>query len=356
MANLIAGSLNGEFKNFCHDRLEILSLLINNACNLSCKHCYLQAPKYDDYLDYTEWMRFLSNVLADIQPSVLSFSGKEVFINDESVKILLETVRLRNEIQGENGRTKIGVTTNGTLLGKYKSQLQKTSPDYWDVSIDGLPEEHNSIRGIDCFNQLKPNLKWLTQNSKPVWLTHTITKSNLETLPEFVAFYNTEFNVQNFALGFYKSMSYTDQALNVSPEDIYNFTDNIISSLQNLSLNGQTQVQVEVDFTQEHLLSSLTTAGWANPLDSAGTLLHTFENGLSLEINTVRDPQGMWRAARITPEGYWLAAKDLMKVNEYNQNLIARVRDWNYDANRMNEYYDECLHNLEIFEQKVMYG
>lgn len=58
MANLMAGSLNNNFQRLEDDRPEVISILINNSCNLHCRHCYLQTHPQDKYLTNDQWMIF----------------------------------------------------------------------------------------------------------------------------------------------------------------------------------------------------------------------------------------------------------------------------------------------------------
>ena len=100
MPNIMAGSLGGTFPELSTRGLEVMSVVINNACNLSCKHCYLEAPRYEErHLDHDEWMKFFASVFEDVVPSVLCFAGKEPFLNEKSAQLVTETVRLRDRLQ-----------------------------------------------------------------------------------------------------------------------------------------------------------------------------------------------------------------------------------------------------------------
>jgi len=355
----MSGSLDGSYQKLALNKLEVISLLINNFCNLKCKHCYLQAPKFDDYLSHDEWMELLFSVLQKLVPSVICFSGKEVFFNQQSVNILLDAVRLRNELQESFlKKTKIGVITNGTLIHHFKTDLEATHPDYFDISIDGLPEVHNFVRGKNAFEQLEPNLKWLMKRFPgKVWITHTALEANLNTLPEFIKFYHARYGIDKFSIGFYKAMAYTDQNLKLQMNHYHQLVDRILPQLEDISLKKTVEVIMEFDTTESALIEVLATSGWSNPVDPISSVVHEFSNGLSLRINTARIPVGLWRSVRITPEGYWLAAEDLMRVKEYDKTAIANVRDYQYDARRLYEIGIASLqpiHSIDPIENSVM--
>jgi hypothetical protein len=352
MSNIMAGSLNGAFPNLSVDnKLEVVSLLINNACNLSCRHCYLQTKPFGNYLTHNEWMKLLASIFGEIKPSILCFAGKEVFINEQSVSILLDAVKLRNSLQiSGNRRTQIGVITNGTLLQNFRDKLATISPDYFDVSIDGLPDVHDHVRGEGAFNMLEPNLHWLSLNYPGrVWVTHTLLESNMRTLPEFIRFYHAKFNIHNFSIGFYKNMRYTDQSLKIATIEYYEIVDDIFPRLGKIAARSPINVNMEFDVSQEEIIDTLTAAGWADPVKPIASVAHEFDNGLTLRINTTRIPVGLWRAARITPEGYWLAAEDLIRVKEYNYVVVAKARDFDFDAVKL---YREGLKRKEKLARK----
>src|SRR5262249_43073294 len=64
---------------------------------------------------------------------------------------------------------------------------------------------------------------------------------------------------------------------------------------------------------------------------------HIGDGGLTLRINVSRVPVGLWRAVRVTPEGYWLAAEDLIDAPDYAHRAVARLRDYGFDSRRAYE-------------------
>jgi MoaA/NifB/PqqE/SkfB family radical SAM enzyme len=211
MANIMAGSLGGLFPNLSMERLEVLSVVLNNSCNLRCRHCYLEPESHEPFLNREEWCTFFTSVFRDLVPSVVSFAGKEIFSDHSSVGLLFEAIQTRDRLQrGAARRTHIGVITNGTLLHRFRERILECPADHIDVSVDGLPPVHNEIRGPGAFDQLAPNLHWLTEAFPDrVWLTHTLFTQNVRGLPEFVTFYERMFGQRRFSLGLYQPLPYT---------------------------------------------------------------------------------------------------------------------------------------------------
>lgn len=339
MPNIMAGSLNGLFPTLTTKKLEIISVVINNSCNLACKHCYLQTRQSRHYLSRREWARFFESAFSDLDLSVLSFAGKEVFVDKNSVGILLDAISLRDEIQeGHLKKTTIGVITNGTLLHKHTDVLLKSPPDYFDVSIDGLPKEHNLIRGEGAFEMLSPNLRWLSkQFPGKIWLTPTLLETNIGSLIEFIGFYSRSFDITNFSVGFYKEMNYTDQALKINENNYRRFIEQTIPDLESICTAKPLTVVIELDLNQGKLIDMLTCAGWIDSVEPISSVSREFSNGLTLRFNVARIPVGFWRSVRVSPEGYWVAAEDLMRVHEYSQLAAARLEDFDFSARHLYE-------------------
>lgn len=347
--NIMAGSINGRFSKFLKNKLAVISLLVNNNCNLSCKHCYLQTKKNANYLSSDDWDKVLVSVFSDIKPTTLCFAGKEVFYNQTSANILFNAIQLRDNIQKYNeDKTEIGMITNGTLIHNYKKQLENNWPDYFDISIDGLPHIHNKIRGEGAFERLENNLIWLKKNFfGNIWITHTIFSNNIEPLPSFINYMYSNFGITKYSIGLYKDKYYTDQELKLSDSDVLSLFNQAFHELASLLLNEPIEIILEMDHTQKELLPLLLSSGWIEKEEPFTSTVHTLKNGLSLKFNIAWVPVGLWRSVRITPEGYWLAAEDLMEVKNYEKFAVANIRDYDYDLETL---YHMGLKSERFFE------
>lgn len=331
--------------------LEILSLLINNSCNLACKHCYLHSHELAKRLAPTEWQRFLTSAFTALRPSVVCFAGKEVFVDEDSAAILLDAVKLRNACQPQDRQTQIGVMTNGALLHQYRAQLDETSPDYWDVSVDGLPAMHDSIRGAGAFAQLAPNLAWLLERAADrVWLTHTLFETNLNSLPDFVSHYATQFGVRNFSVGFYQQLANTEASLALTDQQYHELIFRVLPRLATIPLSERITVRMEFDLEQLQIIPLLIATGWAEPNRAIAFRSHEFDNGLTLRIDTVAKPIGLWRSVGVSAEGDWLSTEDVLYPRE-RAKAVANVRDHDYDAVQL---YGAGLRQIRYLEQDFL--
>lgn len=336
MINIMAGSLRGLFPRPSSRKLEIVSVLTNNACNLRCRHCYLEAPDYAAFLSADEWLRFFTSLFSDIEPSALCFAGKEPFLNGPSVELIQEAVRLRDQLQAGR-RTQIGAITNGTLIHRHRAALREAAPDYFDVSIDGLPDVHDHIRGAGAYEQIRPNLRWLIEEFGPsrVWLTHTLTAANAASFPKLVQFYHAEFGVQCFSVGIYQPLPYTDPDLALTREQYAQFSEHALKALANIEVEAPVEVILDLDVKHSALIRHLDMEGWIQAEEPLSSADHHFDNWVVLRLRSATIPVGLWRSVRITPEGYWLASEDLVNVREYTRTAVASLRDADFDARRL---------------------
>lgn len=347
--NIMAGSLNGKFSKKITGKLEVMSILLNNQCNLMCKHCYLQTREYGKYLAYDEWEKFFYSVFNVTKPGNVCFAGKEVFVSSDSVNVLYNAVKIRNESQiNDPEKTEIGVITNGTLLTRFKNTLNGNWPDYFDISMDGLPEFHDKIRGAGAFKRLEPNLLWLIDNfNGNIWITHTAFPENIDALPEFIKFNYENFGLTRFSIGLYKDKSYTDQSIKLKKEDVSKLFNETIKKLSDIKSNEQIRLILEMDHTQNEIIPILIEAGWIKSNEPLSPNTYKLNNNITLDINVAFLPVGLWRSVRISPEGFWLAAEDLTEVDNYDKLAVANVRDFDFNTIKL---YHEGL-NSERFEE-----
>jgi sulfatase maturation enzyme AslB (radical SAM superfamily) len=332
--NIMSGSLAGYVPPVSTDRLSILSVVLNNLCPLSCRHCYLQPPAEEKTLPYEDWARFIQSAIANLRPEFLCFAGKEVFASTESANLVFESLNIRNRTQAHVAtRTQIGIITNGILSERYIERLGSPCPDWIDVSLDGMPAIHDQIRGSGMFERTARQLPSLVNlMGERLWITSTLMATNLDTLPAFVSYVSDRFGIRRFSIGLYKSLPYTDEALGL-PFHIQ--AKNIVNAVLRLDEIGDAKdIIVKLDFDSSHRLLREQFAR-EGLLPETGILRSTVKrlsNGLSLGISTTDVPVGLWRAARVTHDGRWLAAEDVVDVREYIKRTTGSLREHDFDA------------------------
>lgn len=188
-------------------------------CNLNCKMCTQKKERKLSKKEYT--FEDFCKVLDNLGPKVnyLSLIGGEVFVHPNIFEILEECQR--------RGK-KIHLSTNATLLNQERiNRLKKFKKTIRGigVSIDGLPETHNSIRGSQvAFNRTADALKMLSKCFN-VSINTVLFKENLNELLQVIDIFKKR-GVQNFSWQFevfstFQEISNVSKLLNVPVKDIH---------------------------------------------------------------------------------------------------------------------------------------
>ncbi len=149
------------------------------ACNLRCKHCYIDAGrKREDELDTKEGKKLLED-LRDVGVEVVLFSGGEPLLRED----FFEIAKYAKEL---GMRTVL--STNGTLIDEgVASKLKKIGIDYVGISLDGLEETNDNFRGIKgAFVMALSGIRNCLKHGINVGIRFTITKYNYKDLDDLI--------------------------------------------------------------------------------------------------------------------------------------------------------------------------
>jgi len=158
-------------------------------CNLSCHFCFRDLTNFQELT--TEKVK---KIIDNLGPSVkfMGFTGGEVFLRTD----MLEIVRYL----GEKG-IRVGLLTNATLLTpeKIEEALKHQNLAHIGVSIDGLRETHDSIRGKGMFDKSIEAIKYMNKRFQSIGVNSVMTKENIHQLPallEMIAPYIHHYSVE----------------------------------------------------------------------------------------------------------------------------------------------------------------
>jgi len=172
-----------------------LSIFLNNYCNRACKHCYVQFEKNPIDLK-PEWIQWcidyfkLQKVIIVGGEPILSPSLPKIIemLSDSKIRIALSTnskwIRwssLDSTID-ERWRRK----SDGTLkiVEDVLRLLEKV--DSIQVSIEGLKEYNDSIRGPGSFDDSMKAVDLLKERNKDVFFRVTYSRENLGMVPDLL--------------------------------------------------------------------------------------------------------------------------------------------------------------------------
>src|SRR5262245_49172903 len=147
-------------------------------CNLACEHCYTSSgPKLRGALS----LELLAGALEDavaLGYRQLAVSGGEPLLYD-SLRELLARARSLGMITT--------LTTNGMLATAASWRRLAPLVDFVAVSIDGVEEDHDRIRGqAGAFARTIENLATIRASGVPFGFIFTLTRYNVDGLEALV--------------------------------------------------------------------------------------------------------------------------------------------------------------------------
>jgi MoaA/NifB/PqqE/SkfB family radical SAM enzyme len=170
-------------RQFLWPPLEV-SYFANNVCNLKCQHCYVAYERVDGSLDEQQWADVFEQCLS---LGALTFGnvGKEPTLCWSKTTALLRWLAERRR---SVRRLRFGLVTNATRLDERKAaDLAALAPDYLDISLDGVGETHDAIRGKGTYLQTTRNIAALPPALREkVFVSFTVNQWNTQSVPELV--------------------------------------------------------------------------------------------------------------------------------------------------------------------------
>lgn len=188
MGGAIAGT--AILKNLSPSRkLKTITLTINNSCNLTCPHCYLQ---YDKKSFLVEKPTLHSIFNSDFEH--LAIVGKEPLVSKPSISLLEKLVE---ECYLKKKTTSI--VTNGVGLGNLSPSVANYL-DYIDVSFDGGKETYSQYRK-GSFEKIIDSIYHIQSSSSVTFnALHTLSTRTIMNIDDMVGIKNfVEFKIIMFS-------------------------------------------------------------------------------------------------------------------------------------------------------------
>ncbi len=146
--------------------LRYLELQITDSCNIRCKHCYIDDPGYNELSPTT--VKNLLTEFEKMQGLRVLVTGGEPLLHSKFNEI--------NEMLPDFSLRKV-LFTNGTLLTKELVSTLKV--DEIQVSIDGLEEAHDRLRGAGTFRKTMEAVKHAIDAGFDVSISTMVHRGNL---------------------------------------------------------------------------------------------------------------------------------------------------------------------------------
>lgn len=183
---------------------------LSNYCNLRCRHCFAEADNgADTIVDKGNLFRVIDEMIITTEKTSIRFGGGEPLL----VPYLYDLIKFCT-----NKNVNTAITTNGILLSDniieklYLAGLKEIT-----VSIDGLKENHDFLRGLGNFERTKE-------------LVGQIIKLKLINI-------NLAFTVTS--INYYEIRSFVERFISIGITKFYFFRYCPNSSMELLSLNSK---------------------------------------------------------------------------------------------------------------------
>lgn len=168
----------------CHDiepPLDSVNILVTNACNLHCAHCYLESGRpMKGELDGDDWIRVLQQA-RQLGAFEINMSGGEATLHRDFVRIAgyIASVPTFNA----------NLNTNGVRLTLEHEEAIARAFTSVQVSIDdAVPERHDLFRGRSgSFVDTIATIKRLIARGVETNIGFTLTHENLGSLDDMVS-------------------------------------------------------------------------------------------------------------------------------------------------------------------------
>lgn len=317
-----------------------LTFVINNSCNLSCRHCYLQVESLTAAsLRGEEWERVFTSALQQ-NLDLVCLSGKEIFLGHAGADAMARLTRLKKKV---GVGTRLGAITNGTLLHNHRSTVEQADLDYLDFSFDGCMEAHDKLRGKGAFSLAAANANWAsaTLNGR-LFAGLTVQRENFRMMREAITEISA-LGIQTIGCGFYQRVPYSDESLALSDSELDVFFQSL-HELGDILLRKSVTLLIDLHATSVDASLAFMRSRWFAPdrflADARGEIFNEYllPNGLRLQFSFAPYPTTIFKSARITPEGNYLAAEDTLDTRFYRIRTLGNVRDFGYDLGRLHEH------------------
>lgn len=151
---------------------------LTDRCNLSCRHCLFAASPAQSRSLEPELLQACVDQALELGCRLFSFTGGEPFLYPDFLPFLHTLL--------QNSEVHAAILTNGMLLQQHVQELKGLDRLHIQVSVDGMEENHDRLRGRSSYGKLMANLEAMKAASIPVTFSIAVSAENVTDLPELV--------------------------------------------------------------------------------------------------------------------------------------------------------------------------
>jgi len=203
----------GRYELLNTDTLRELWFHITDNCNMSCTHCLFSSSPDANREMATERVLELTAQAEQLGCKMFAVTGGEPLVHKGLPEILNRMLAIES--------SHVAVLTNGLAVKKFFSaHSYDFNRLHLQISIDGIGDTHDKLRGKGMFAALEKSLGWLSARGIPFTLSMCVTKDNVSQIKEVVEFAaRTGASNVHFMWYFVRGRGESQQF--VKPEEIY---------------------------------------------------------------------------------------------------------------------------------------
>lgn len=284
-------------------KLGQLYFQITRACNLRCRHCYVDAGEpLENELTTAEALKVIED-FAQLGGEHLIITGGELFMRKEMLYEVFKEAR-KTEIE------KIFVETNGTLIYDKDVDICAKYDVEFGVSLDSPVQETNDyIRGVGSYEKSINTIKKLVRANITTQIGMTLMKPNIKESEKMVYLAkDLGVNSISFNLVMNKGRAKAHESFFLSLEEMYSTT---------LATWRKTR-ELEVETSLENQLKSLERLTKKDMCGAGTNLLLVSSDGSVYPCNMFLDFQE-FEAGNIRKQGLediWKKSQVLKKFQQ----------------------------------------
>lgn len=162
---------------------------LTRRCNLSCAHCFAgSSSREPEGLDIGS-IRALLEDLKNAGVINIRFTGGEPTVREDWHEIVTYARSLG---------LVVSLSTNGILTDRTIEKIASVRPEQVTLSLDGLEESHDRIRGKGTFTRVLSSLEKLRRSGLNLRLTTVLNRLNSKEIPGIVEIAAPYVGVMNF--------------------------------------------------------------------------------------------------------------------------------------------------------------
>ncbi len=154
---------------------------VTDNCNMSCRHClFSSSPDQKQELSADKIIDLTAQA-EKLGCKMFALTGGEPLIHKGAHKIINRML--------ETEKNHVAILTNGLSVKKFFSANRYDfTRCHLQISVDGIGETHDQIRGKGMFCALEKSLKWLSTEKIPFTISMCVTKTNVGEMEDVVEF------------------------------------------------------------------------------------------------------------------------------------------------------------------------